>query len=62
MRLHEFTNQSKTPDQQRMDGLKAAKDRANQALQAEKQRQKVTKAQQALNVAKLTKPAMPIVL
>ena len=42
-----------------MDGLKAAKDKAGKALQAEKQRQKVAKAQKALNAAKLVKPTLP---
>ena len=52
MRLKEFTTQPKTPDQQRIDGLKAAKERASQSLAAERQRQQVAKAQKALTVAK----------
>lgn len=42
-----------------MDGLKAAKEKASQALQAERQRQKVAKAQQALNAAKVAIPTLP---
>jgi hypothetical protein len=59
MRLSEFGTQIKSPEQLRMDGLKAAKEKAGQALQAEKQRQKVAKAQQALNAAKLANPTPP---
>lgn len=42
-----------------MDGLKAAKEKASQALQAERQRQKVAKAQQALSAAKVAIPTPP---
>ena len=42
-----------------MDGLKAAKEKASQAMQAERQRQKVAKAQQALNAAKVAIPTPP---
>ena len=62
MRLHEFTTiQPKTPEQLRIDNLKAAKDRAAQAVQAERQRQKVAKAQKALSTARMTppKPSLP---
>jgi hypothetical protein len=40
--------ESKTSDQLRIDSLKNNKDRATDALAAERQRQKVAKAQQAL--------------
>lgn len=42
-----------------MDGLKAAKEKAIQALQAERQRLKVAKAQQALNAVKVAIPTPP---
>lgn len=52
MRIHEITQakpvQPKTPEQARIEGLKAAKERAAFALQAERQRQKIAKAQKAL--------------
>ena len=59
MKFYEFSTSAKSPDQLRMDGLKAAKDKAGKALQAEKQRQKVAKALKALNAAKLVKPTLP---
>jgi hypothetical protein len=52
MRLKEFATQTKTPDQLRIDSLKATKDKAEQAIAAERQRQQVTKAQKALTAAK----------
>ena len=59
MRLKEFGTATKTPEQLRLDGLKAAKEKAGQAVQAEKQRQKVANAQKALNAAKLATPKPP---
>lgn len=59
MRLNEFTTQTKTPDQLRIDSLKAAKDRAAKAVQSERQRQKVAKAQRALTVARQPNPSQP---
>ena len=59
MRLKEFGTATKTPEQLRMDALKAAKEKAGQAVQAEKQRQKVANAQKALNAAKLATPKPP---
>jgi hypothetical protein len=57
MRIHEITQakpvQPKTPEQARIEGLKAAKERAAIALQAERQRQKMAKAQKALINPKL---------
>ena len=50
------TIQPKTPEQQRIDGLKAAKDRAVDALAAERQRQQVAKAQKSLAAARQPKP------
>ena len=49
MRIHEITQakpvQPKTPEQARIEGLKAAKERSAIALQAERQRQRMAKAQ-----------------
>jgi len=50
------TLKPKTPDQLRIDSLKANKDRAADALAAERQRQKIAKAQWALTTARQTKP------
>jgi hypothetical protein len=52
MRIEEIATQTKTPDQLRIDSLKVAKDRAAQAIAAERQRQQVAKAQKALTAAK----------
>lgn len=53
MRIHEITQakpvQPKTPEQARIEGLKAAKERAAVALQTERQRQKMAKALQGLS-------------
>ncbi len=53
MRIYEITKakpvQPKTPEQARIEGLKAAKDRAAIALQAERQRQKLAKTQKQLS-------------
>ena len=40
-----------TPQQARINALKLAKDNANKALKAERARQKIAKAQQALSKA-----------
>ena len=56
MRLKEFATQTKTPEQLRIDSLKAAKDRAAQTLAAERQRQQVAKAQKTLTAARQIKP------
>ncbi|WP_350296966.1 hypothetical protein [Limnohabitans sp. Rim8] len=52
------TLKPKTPEQLRLDSLKANKDRAAVALAAERQRQKVAKAQSALRVARLSKSSI----
>ena len=52
MKIHEINTQPKTPEQLRLDSLKANKDRAADALSAERQRQKVAKAQKALAAAR----------
>lgn len=59
MRLKEFTTKNKTPEQQRIDALKANKDRAAGALAAERQRQQVAKAQKSLTAARQIKPNVP---
>ena len=51
------TNKPKTPEQLRLDSLKANKDRAADALTAERQRQKLAKAQQALTAARQARSA-----
>ena len=40
-----------TPQQARVNALKAQKDNANKALKAERDRQKIAKAQKSLNTA-----------
>ena len=52
------TLKPKTPEQLRLDSLKANKDRAAVELAAERQRQKVAKAQSALRVARLSKSSI----
>ena len=42
----------KTPQQQRIDSLKLQKDNASKQLKAERDRQKVAKAQQTINAIK----------
>jgi hypothetical protein len=56
------TTAPKTPEQQRIANLQAVKNRAADALTAERQRQQVAKAQKALAAArqpKLIKPNVP---
>jgi len=48
MQINEVVSTPKTPEQQRIDSLKSAKDRAGDALAAERQRQKIGKAQRSL--------------
>ena len=59
MRFKEFGTQSKTPEQLRVDGLRAAKDKAAKALADERQRQKVAKAQKSLAAAMAPKIPTP---
>jgi hypothetical protein len=54
MQIHEVVSAPKTPEQQRILSLKSAKDRAGDALAAERKRQQVQKAQQALATATQT--------
>ncbi len=51
MKIQEISPNPKTPEQLRLDSLKATKDRAADALAAERQRQKIAKAQKALTTA-----------
>jgi hypothetical protein len=53
------TIKPKTPEQLRIDNLKATKDRAADALSAERQRQQVAKAQKSLTAARQVKPNVP---
>lgn len=50
------TIKPKTPEQLRIDSLKATKDRAADALNAERQRQQVAKAQKSLAAARQIRP------
>ena len=52
MQIHEVVTKPKTPEQLRLDSLKANKDRAADALAAERQRQKISKAQRALSAVR----------
>ena len=52
----------KTPEQQRIDTLKVTKDRAADALAAERQRQKISKALYVISAARkeiYTRPIVP---
>jgi hypothetical protein len=53
------TIKPKTPEQLRIDNLKATKDRAASALADERQRQQTARAQKALAAATKTKPIAP---
>ena len=55
MRLHEFTNLPKTPEQIRIAGLQTAKEKANANLAAERKRQQVAKAQKKLTTVQQIK-------
>jgi transcriptional regulator len=52
MQIHEVVIKPKTPEQQRVAALKATKDKAADALKAERARQKVQKAQQTMAKAR----------
>lgn len=53
------TIKPQTPEQLRIDNLKATKDHAADALTAERQRQQVAKAQKSLAAARQIKPNTP---
>jgi hypothetical protein len=48
MKVTEVTSKPPAPEQQRINSLKTAKDRAADALTAERQRQKLTRAQKTV--------------
>jgi hypothetical protein len=52
MQIHEVVSTSNTPEQQRIAILKSTKNRAGDALAAERQRQKVSNAQRSLQQAR----------
>jgi hypothetical protein len=52
MKVSEVTSKPPTPEQQRINTLKTAKDRAADALAAERQRQKLARAQKATAAAR----------
>ena len=62
MKIAEISTLPKTPEQQRIDTLKTAKDRAADALTAERERQQVSRAQNTLAAARQPKPIKPIVM
>lgn len=62
MKIAEISTLPKTPEQQRINTLKTAKDRAADALTAERVRQQVSRAQKTLAAAKQPKPIKPIVM
>jgi hypothetical protein len=62
MKIAEVTNMPSTPEQLRIKNLAATKDRAADALAAERQRQQVSMAQKTLAAARQPKPIKPIVM
>ena len=58
MKIAEFMTKSATPEQQRIKSLKATKDRAADALAAERQRQQVSRAQKKLAQLRQSKPVV----
>mgnify|MGYP006995911314 CR=1 FL=1 len=59
MQIHEVVIKPKTPEQQRILSLQATKDRAADALAAERQRQKISKAQKAVTAAQQSTSVTP---
>ena len=59
MQIHEVVIKPKTPEQQRIESLKATKDRAADALAAERQRQKISKAQKAVSAVQQSTSVTP---
>jgi hypothetical protein len=53
------TIKPKTPEQMRLDSLKANKDRAADALTAERQRQKISKAQKVVSAVQQSTSVTP---
>jgi lipid II:glycine glycyltransferase (peptidoglycan interpeptide bridge formation enzyme) len=58
MKIAEVTNMPSTPEQLRIQSLAATKDRAADALAAERQRQQVSRAQKKLVKIRQSKPAV----
>jgi len=58
MKIAEVTNKPSTPEQQRIKSLVATKDRAADALAAERQRQQVARTQKRLLKIRQSKPAV----
>ncbi len=52
MQVQEVISKPPTPEQQRILSLKSTKDRAADALAAERQRQKIAKAQKTMTAAR----------
>ncbi len=59
MQIHEVVIKPKTPEQQRILSLQATKDRAADALAAERQRQKISKAQKAMTAVQQSASVTP---
>ena len=59
MRIREVIR-PQSPEQQRIAALKAHRDRASQALKAERDRQRLSRAQQSLRRAQLVNSPKPI--
>ena len=58
MKIAEIANKPPTPEQQRIKSLVATKDRAADALAAERQRQQVARTQKKLVKIRQSKPAV----
>jgi len=58
MKIAEIANKPPTPEQQRIKSLAATKDRAADALAAERQRQQVARTQKKLVKIRQSKPAV----
>jgi hypothetical protein len=56
MKIAEVAHKPPTPEQLRLDSLKATKQKASDALTAERQRQQVARAQKSLAAARQTTP------
>ena len=61
MRFNEFATQPQTPEQHRIAGLKAAKERANDALAKERQRQQISKTKKKLSALQHPQIKLPSV-
>jgi len=59
MKIAEVTNKPPTPEQLRLDSLKATKQKAADALTLERKRQQVARAQKSLAAATQATPNVP---